>query len=206
MCYSSLFVYSLYRSLLIVLIDPSIFSILFLRFSTSLQSFHFFFFSGGLPVSSSFLWSCKFSFYLVPSFAVYFLSSFFPPKLFHLRPLFPDFRVLSSSFLFLSSVGKVGAVVCAGFMLGVNCDCILVWGGNFRFFFLMGKTMCCCCCSVTQSCPTLCDPMHCSTLGFPVLHHLAEFAQTHIHWIRDAIQQSHPLLSPYFPVFNLSQH
>ena len=56
----------------------------------------------------------------------------------------------------------------------------------------MGKTMCCCCCSVTQSCLTLCDPMYCSTLGFPVLHHLPEFAQTHIHWIKDAIQQSHP--------------
>ena len=53
-----------------------------------------------------------------------------------------------------------------------------------------------CCCSVTQSCLTLCDPMDCSTPGFPVLQHLPEFAQTHIHWVGDAIQPSHPLLLP----------
>ena len=53
-----------------------------------------------------------------------------------------------------------------------------------------------CCCSVAQSGPTLCDPMDCSTLGFPVLHHLPELAQTHVHWVSDAIQPSHPLSSP----------
>ena len=47
---------------------------------------------------------------------------------------------------------------------------------------------------VIQSCPTLWDPMNCSTPGFPVLHHLPEFAQTHVHWVSDAIQLSHPLL------------
>ena len=45
-------------------------------------------------------------------------------------------------------------------------------------------------CSVTKSCPTLCDPMDCSTSGFPVLLHLPEFAQTHVHWVGDAIQPS----------------
>ena len=50
------------------------------------------------------------------------------------------------------------------------------------------------CCSVVQSCPILWDPMDCSTPGFPVLHHLQEFAQTHVHWVSDAIQPSHPLL------------
>ena len=50
-------------------------------------------------------------------------------------------------------------------------------------------------CSVTQSCLTLCDPMDWSTPGFPVLYHLREFAQTHVHWVGDAIQSSHPLLS-----------
>ena len=59
--------------------------------------------------------------------------------------------------------------------------------------------------SVTQSCPTLCDPMDCSTPGFPVLHSLPELAQTHIHRVSDAIQTSHPLSSPP-PAFNLSQH
>ena len=56
-----------------------------------------------------------------------------------------------------------------------------------------------CCCSVAQSYPTLCDPMDCSTLGFPVLHHLPELAQTHVHRVSDAIQPSHPLLSPSPP-------
>ena len=47
----------------------------------------------------------------------------------------------------------------------------------------------------TQSCPTLCDPTDCSTPGFPFLHHLQELAQTHVHWVSDAIQSSHhPLL------------
>ena len=59
---------------------------------------------------------------------------------------------------------------------------------------------------VTQSCPTLCDPMDCSTPGFPVLHKLPELAQTHVHRVGDAIQPSHPLLSPSPPAFNLSQH
>ena len=62
------------------------------------------------------------------------------------------------------------------------------------------------CCSVTQSCPTFWGPMDCSTPGFPVLHYLPEFAQTHVHWVGDAIQPSHPLLSPSPPALNLSQH
>ena len=56
-----------------------------------------------------------------------------------------------------------------------------------------------CCCSVAQSCPTLCDPMDCSTPGFPDLHHLLELAQTHVHWVGDAFQTSRPLLSPSPP-------
>ena len=60
--------------------------------------------------------------------------------------------------------------------------------------------------SVAQSCPTLCSPIDCSTPGFPVLHQLPESTQTHVHWVGDAIQPSHPLPSPSPPVFNLSQH
>ena len=60
--------------------------------------------------------------------------------------------------------------------------------------------------SVAQSCPTLCDPMDCSTPGFPVHHQLPELAQTHVHWVSDAIQPSHPLSSLSPPAFNLSQH
>ena len=51
--------------------------------------------------------------------------------------------------------------------------------------------------SVTQSCPTLCDPMNCSTPGLPVHHQLPEFTQTHIHRVSDAIQPPHPLSSPF---------
>ena len=60
--------------------------------------------------------------------------------------------------------------------------------------------------SVTQSCPTLCDPMNRSTPGLPVHHQLPEFTQTHVHWVGDAIQPSHPLSSPSPPAPNLSQH
>ena len=59
--------------------------------------------------------------------------------------------------------------------------------------------------SVTQSCLTLCDPMSCSTPGFPVHHQLPKLAQIHIHPVGDAIQPSHPLSSPSPPTFNLSQ-
>ena len=63
-----------------------------------------------------------------------------------------------------------------------------------------------CGCSVAQSCPTLGDAMDCSTPGLPVHHQLPEFTQTHVHRVGDAIQPSHPLLSPSPPAFNLSQH
>ena len=60
--------------------------------------------------------------------------------------------------------------------------------------------------SVTQSCPTLCDPMNHSTPGLPVHHQLLEFTQTHVHWVSDAMQPSHPLSSPSPPAPNTSQH
>ena len=53
---------------------------------------------------------------------------------------------------------------------------------------------------------TLCDPMNCSMPGFPVLHHFPEFAQTHVYWVGDAMQLSHPLLPASPPAFNLSQN
>ena len=63
-----------------------------------------------------------------------------------------------------------------------------------------------CCCSVAQSCLTLCNPMDCSTPGFPVLHHILELDQTDVHCVGDAIQPSHPLWSPSPSAFNFSQH
>ena len=62
------------------------------------------------------------------------------------------------------------------------------------------------CCSVTKSCLTLWDPVDCSMPGFPVLHYLPEFTQTHVPWVGDAIQPSHPLSSPSPPALSLSQH
>ena len=59
---------------------------------------------------------------------------------------------------------------------------------------------------VTQSCPTLCNPMNCSRPGLPVHHKLLGFTQTHVHWDGDAIQPSYPLSSPFPPFPNLSQH
>ena len=59
--------------------------------------------------------------------------------------------------------------------------------------------------SVAQFCLTPCDPMDCSTPGLPVHHQLPEFTQTHVHRVGDAIQPSHPLLSPSPPTLNLSQ-
>ena len=59
--------------------------------------------------------------------------------------------------------------------------------------------------SVAKLWLTLCEPMDCSIPGFPVLHYLPEFAQTHVHWVGDAIQPSHPLLLPS-PALNLAQH
>ena len=60
--------------------------------------------------------------------------------------------------------------------------------------------------SVTWSCPTLCNPMDCSMPALPVHHQLPKLAQTHVHWVSDAIQLSHLLSCPSLPAFDLSQH
>ena len=60
--------------------------------------------------------------------------------------------------------------------------------------------------SLTQSCPTLCDPMNRRTPGFLVHHQLSELTQIHAHWVHDTTQPSHPLSSAYPPTFNLSQN
>ena len=71
---------------------------------------------------------------------------------------------------------------------------------------LVGRAMLSSVSSVTQSCPTLCDPINCSTPGLPVHHQLPELTQTYAHRVGDAIQPSHPLLSPPPPAPNPSQH
>ena len=61
-------------------------------------------------------------------------------------------------------------------------------------------------CLITKLGLTLCNPINCSTPGLPVHHQLPEFTQTHVHWVSDAIQPSHPLSSPSPPALNPSQH
>ena len=80
-----------------------------------------------------------------------------------------------------------------------NNDFLFLVMRNFKIYSL-------CCCSVAQSCPTLFNPMDCSMPGFLVLYHLPELAQTHVHWVSDAIQPSHPLSSPSPPALSISQH
>ena len=83
------------------------------------------------------------------------------------------------------------------------------WLGSLQVCSFWWHSCCsqsCCCCSVTQLRPALCDPMDCSTPGFPVLHCLLGFAQTHVHWVSDAIPPSHPLSHTSPAGLNLSQH
>ena len=90
---------------------------------------------------------------------------------------------------------------------------ILTQGSNLSLIHLLNRPVCSLPVvppgkpsSVTHSCLTLCNPMNCSTPGLPDHHQLLELAQTHVHWVGDAIQPSHLLSSPSPPAFNLSQH
>ena len=83
---------------------------------------------------------------------------------------------------------------------GNNFAAILHWGNQGLWVKSVQFS------SVAQSCPTLCDPMNRSTPGFPVHHQLPEFTQTHVHRVGNAIQPSHPLMSPSPPTLNLSQY
>ena len=76
------------------------------------------------------------------------------------------------------------------------------YGLRFLFSLLLSQQVS----SVTQSCPTLCDPMDCSTLGFPIHHQLPQLTHSYVHQVSDTMQPSHPLSSPYPSAFNLSQH
>ena len=116
-----------------------------------------------------------------------FLNWFF--KLFLFSVLFILFFI---SFFSLFALG----LFCSSFPSFFTCEFRLL---NWDFSFLQFS-------SVAQSCLTLWDPMDCSMPGFPVQHQLPELAQTHVHWVGDAIQPSHPLSSPSPSAFNLSQH
>ena len=72
-----------------------------------------------------------------------------------------------------------------------TCSSILAWEIPWR---------------VAKLCPTLWDLIDWSMPSFPVLHYFLKFAQTHVHWVSDAIQPSHPLSPSSLPALNLSQH
>ena len=80
------------------------------------------------------------------------------------------------------------------------------WEGMYSFFGNIPHARYIQFSSVTQSCPTLCNPMNCSMPVLPVHHQLPEFTQTQVHWVGDAIQPFHPLSSPSLPALNLSQY
>ena len=82
----------------------------------------------------------------------------------------------------------------------IQIELFVVRKSTRTFTFILWKTYIMLRCgSVAQSCPTLSNPMDCSTPGLPVHHQLPELTQTHVHWVGDAIQSSHPLLSPSPP-------
>ena len=84
--------------------------------------------------------------------------------------------------------------------LGLHVSCYGGWSAGIQVLNLSQFS------SVVQLCPTLCNPIDRSMSGLPVHHQLLEFSQTHVHWVGDAIQPSHPLSSPSPPALNLSQH
>ena len=86
------------------------------------------------------------------------------------------------------------------------CNCCIFYGHTFTYTPKNILNVLSSVSSVTQSCPTLCNPVNHSTAGLPVHHQLPEFTQTHMHQVGDAIQPSHPLLSPSPPAPNPSQH
>ena len=115
-----------------------------------------------------------------------------PGQLRHHSLMDSSLTLPSSSFI---NVGSIGCPVLLSFLGDTSSK----YADSPAYYLF-------CYCSITQLCLTLCHPVDCSTPGFPILHHLPEFAQTHVYWVDDAIQPSHPLLSPSPPALNLSQH
>ena len=105
------------------------------------------------------------------------------------------------------SPGKNTGVGCQALFQGSNpcLLCLLNWQEDFLLLAPPGKSIYPFS-SVAQLCPTLCSPMDCSTPAFPVHHQLPELTQTHVHRVGDAIQPTHPLLSPSPSALNLLQH
>ena len=118
-----------------------------------------------------------------------FLSSLVVKVFWATAPHFPPHLTVIAILNFLKKIMLYCFKKCIAFV-SIELQCCI----NFQFNL------------VAQLCPTLCDPMDCSTPGFLVHHQALELIQTHVHQVSDAIQPSHPLSSPSPLAFNLSQH
>ena len=117
-----------------------------------------------------------------------------------LPSIFPSIRVFSNESVLCIRCPKIGVSASTSVLpMNIQYWFPLGWTGWISLQPVQFS-------SVAQSCPTLCDPMNCSTPGLPVHNQLPEFTQTHVHWVSDAIQPSQPLLSPSPPVPNPSKH
>ena len=120
---------------------------------------------------------------------------FFPSFFFvHCWPLLVEFKIF-----YILQFSILLCIYFTSFMLKLSI-CLSYFEVEIQPFWILSVS------SVTQSCPTLCDPMNCSTPGLSVHHQLPEFTQTHVHWVSDAIQPCHPLSSPSPPAPKPSQH
>ena len=117
---------------------------------------------------------------------------------------------LQSPFAVILELEKRKSITTSTLSSSVCCEVMGPDLSFLKYFLKPALSLSSFCChqfsSVAQLCPTLCDPMNCSTPGLPVHHKLLEFTQTHIHWVGDAIQPSHPLSSPSPPAPNPSKH
>ena len=121
-------------------------------------------------------------------------------------------RALAGGFFTTSAIWEALTVTCSGCYLFGLARCQW-WLSNYLFlmaYFHEWQIYCHSWKNVlllfSRSVVSLCYPMHWSTPGFPVLHHLLEFAQTHIHWVGDTIHPFDSLSSLSLPAFNISQH
>ena len=146
----------------------------------------------------------------------YFLLSQFLVILFHLfqkRVTFTYYHFSPISMMFYSYFYSISTVVCECVYTIHTHIHTLPWiiCGSFPDYLLFSFCFAStfpegiCCCLVAKLWSTLCNPMKCSTLGFPVLHYLPEFAQIYAHWVSDTIQPSYPLSPPSPPDLSLSQ-
>ena len=121
----------------------------------------------------------------------------------HVQLFVPQWIIATRLLCPWDSPGKNTGVGCSVLLQGL----FLTQGLNPHLLCLLHwRQILYCFSSVTQSCPTLCDPKNHSMPDLPVYHQLPEFTQSHVHWVSDAIQPSHSLSSPFPPAPNPSQH